>query len=147
MKTKSLLTLAALIGACSLTAFAQDAGGPPGQDDNGPGNHPGGAGGPGGPGGMRRPPLPLVVKALDTNNDGVIDADEIANATANLKKLDKNGDGKLSRDEYLGKPPTMNGRPPKGGQRGPGGQGGGDNQAGGPPPMDGGAGGPPPADN
>jgi hypothetical protein len=123
MKTKSLLTLAAIFGALSLTAFAQDAGGPPGQ---------------GGQGGMmRRPPIPLIVKALDTNGDGVIDADEIANASANLKKLDKNGDGKLTRDEYLGKPPMMgNRRPPMDGQ-------GGDNQAGGPPPQDG-AGGPPP---
>jgi hypothetical protein len=76
-----------------------------------------------------RPPTPLIVKALDANGDGVIDASEIANASAALKTLDKNGDGKLTRDEYLGKPPT----PPQDG-----------NDAGGPPSDGGnGAGGPP----
>ena len=70
----------------------------------------------------KRPPLPLIIKALDANGDGVIDAGEIANAPAALKKLDKNGDGKLTRDEYLGKRPG----PPA--QDGPGG-----NNAGGPP--------------
>jgi hypothetical protein len=85
---------------------------------------------------MRRP-MPAIVTALDTNHDGVIDADEIANASAALKKLDKNGDGKLTRDEYLGKPPG--GRPPMGGPGGPGGpdgQGGGSQNDGpqGPPP-------------
>ena len=119
MKTKSLLTLAAMLGALSLTAFAQDAGGPPPE---------GGPGGPGGQGkggqGMRRMmPQPAIIKALDANNDGVIDADEIAGASAALKKLDKNGDGKLTRDEYLGKPPG-GGRPPMNGQGGPEGQGG-----------------------
>ena len=49
---------------------------------------------PGGPGGHRghRPPPPVIL-ALDTNHDGVIDADEIANAVAALKTLDKNKDG------------------------------------------------------
>ncbi len=51
-----------------------------------------------------RPPLEL---ALDANGDGVIDAGEIANASAALKKLDMNGDGKLTPDEY--RPP----RPPE----------------------------------
>jgi len=53
----------------------------------------------GGPGAGHRPPPPLE-SALDANGDGVIDADEIANASAALKKLDKNGDGKLTPDEY-----------------------------------------------
>ena len=79
-----------------------------------------------------RPPLPLIVKALDANGDGVIDASEIANAPAALKSLDANGDGQLTRDEYLGKRP---GPPP---QDGLGGQ-----NAGGPPP-DAGQAGPPP---
>lgn len=132
MKTKSLLTLAALLGALSFNAFAQDAGGPP---EGGPGGQGGrGPGGPGGGQGMRRMmPQPALVKAIDANNDGVIDADEIAGASAALKKLDKNGDGKLTRDEYMGKPPG--GRPPMNGQGGPEGQGGSNNDGPqGPPP-------------
>jgi hypothetical protein len=128
MKTKTmLLTLAAVAGGITCIALAQDAGGPPaGGNQAGPGM-----------GRHRQPPIPLIVKALDANGDGVIDADEIANAVAALKTLDKNGDGKLTRDEYLGKPPG----PPQGG-----------NGAGGPPPDGGmppqdGPGGPPPADN
>jgi hypothetical protein len=49
-----------------------------------------------------RPPQPAIVKALDVNGDGVIDATEIANAPAALKALDKNGDGKLTPDEFIG---------------------------------------------
>ncbi|MGO8696521.1 MAG: EF-hand domain-containing protein [Limisphaerales bacterium] len=67
----------------------------------------------------QKPPMPLIVTALDVNGDGVIDASEIANASAVLLKLDKNGDGKLTRDEYLGPragrppgPPPGNGGPP-----------------------------------
>jgi hypothetical protein len=111
MKTKMLLTLVAALGVLSLNAFAQDAGGPPE-------GAPGGQGGPG-KGGKR--PMPPLISALDANHDGVIDADEIAGASAALKKLDKNGDGKLSRDEYMGKPPMGGGgRPPMGGQGGQG---------------------------
>lgn len=50
---------------------------------------------PKGPGHPRNP----LIAALDVNGDGVIDAQEIANASAALKTLDKNGDGKLTRDE------------------------------------------------
>jgi hypothetical protein len=57
-------------------------------------------GGPGGPGGQR--PTPLIVRALDADGDGILSAEEIANAPAVLKALDKNGDGKLTPDEYLG---------------------------------------------
>ena len=46
--------------------------------------------------GVRLSPL---FAALDTNGDGVIDANEIANAAEALKKLDKNHDGKLTPDE------------------------------------------------
>jgi hypothetical protein len=70
-----------------------------------------------------RPPTPLIIKALDANGDGVIDASEIANAPAALKTLDKNNDGQLTRDEYLGRRP---GPPPHDGNGG--------NDAGGPPP-------------
>ena len=68
----------------------------------------------GGPGGQRPPP-PLIA-ALDANHDGVIDADEIANAPAALKKLDKNGDGKLTQDEL--RPPRPEGGPERGGPAG-----------------------------
>ncbi len=91
----------------------------------------------------KRPPLPPVVKVLDTNGDGIIDANEMANAPAALKTLDKNGDGKLTPDEYLPpRPPSPDGGfaagpPPDGGPPG------------GPPPdgawsQDGPPGGPPP---
>jgi hypothetical protein len=58
--------------------------------------------------------LPLL-GALDANHDGVIDADEIKNASAVLLKLDKNGDGKLTRDEFIGRPPGRQDGPPPGG--------------------------------
>lgn len=59
-------------------------------------------------GGARMNPL---FAALDANGDGVIDAEELANAPAALKKLDRNGDGKLTEDEA---------RPAFGGRGGPG---------------------------
>ena len=71
------------------------------------------------------PPQPLIVKALDANGDGTIEATEIANASAALATLDMNGDGQLTRDEYLGKrphPPQEGngaGGPPEDGQVGP----------------------------
>ncbi|MGD0299896.1 MAG: hypothetical protein ABSE86_22615 [Bryobacteraceae bacterium] len=40
-----------------------------------------------------------VLMALDTDQDGIISASEIANAAAALLKLDKNGDNKLSAEE------------------------------------------------
>ena len=101
MKTKMKIMLALLtLGMLAFVASAQDNNdGPPG------GGGPGGQG-PGGPRGHHHPPpLPLVV-ALDVNHDGVIDAGEIANASAALKTLDKNGDGQLTTDEYLPKLPA-----------------------------------------
>lgn len=107
MKTtiKTLLVLLAL-SASALVVNAQDAGGPPPDG----GHH---QGGPGGPGGRRMPPSPLM-EALDANHDGVIDATEIANASAALKTLDKNGDGKLTQDELRPHRPDGQGRPPGG---------------------------------
>ncbi|HEX4263607.1 MAG TPA: EF-hand domain-containing protein [Verrucomicrobiae bacterium] len=93
--TKTMLAVLAL-SASALMVNAQDAGGPSPDDQRPPHQGPGG---PGGPGGMRRMPPSPVMEALDANHDGVIDADEIANASAALKKLDKNGDGKLTQDE------------------------------------------------
>ncbi|MDB6026615.1 MAG: hypothetical protein JWM68_2838, partial [Verrucomicrobiales bacterium] len=75
-----------------------------------------------GPGGQK-PSFPII-DALDTNKNHVIDADEIANATANLKKLDKNGDGKLTPDEYMPKRPSGSGSSGGSEQRGQGGPGG-----------------------
>src|SRR5271154_5380195 len=87
--------------------------------------HPGGTNAP--PPGAPKHPTPPIVKALDANGDGIIDADEIANAPAALKTLDKNGDGVLTMDELLG--PRPHGGP------------------GGPPPGGDAVGGPPPDDN
>jgi len=58
--------------------------------------------GPGGPGPGGIPP---VIGALDANSDKTISADEIANASAALKKLDKNGDGALQKEETRPEPP------------------------------------------
>jgi phosphatidylethanolamine-binding protein (PEBP) family uncharacterized protein len=78
----------------------------------------GGGGGPemrppgGGGGGQRPDPLLL---ALDSNEDGYIDAEELEDAEKRLKTLDRNGDGQLDREEATG-------RPPGGGNRGGGGE-------------------------
>ncbi len=73
----------------------------------------------GGPNGKNHPPLPPIIAALDANHDGVIDADELANAPAALKTLDKNGDGQLTPDEF--RPPGKGGPGGHPGGRGPGG--------------------------
>jgi hypothetical protein len=91
MKTKTKLTLALLtLGVSAFVAGAQPNGGPPMK-------------------GHCPPPLPLIT-AVDIDRNGVIDSNEIANASAALLTLDKNGDGQLTADEYL--PP----RPPQAGQ-------------------------------
>lgn len=105
MKTKMTMTLVAALGAFVLAVNAQDAGSPPPGGDQG------------GPGKNGRRPTPAIIKALDANHDGVIDADEIANASAALKTLDKNGDGKLTVDEFMGPRPQGKGKPP--GEGGP----------------------------
>ncbi len=84
-----------------------------GRTPGGPGAE---GGGPGGPGGQR--PTPLIIRALDVDGDGILSAEEIANAPAILKTLDKNGDGKLTPDEYLGgRPGGGAGAAPRGGGR------------------------------
>ncbi len=95
-------------------------GGPEGGPQDGPhdGPPPGdGPRGPGGPGRHKRP-VPPIVAALDTNGDGIISADEIANASASLLKLDKNGDGQLTIDELRPPRPPQDGGP--GEDHGPG---------------------------
>ena len=52
------------------------------------------------------PPSPLF-DALDTNHDGVISADEIANAPESLKKLDKAGSGQIKREDLQRMPPPV----------------------------------------
>jgi EF hand domain-containing protein len=107
MKTtmKAILVVVAF-GATALAVNAQDANGPQGwNNSNGPRGH-------------RPPPNPLFM-ALDVNHDGVIDADEIANASAELKTLDKNGDGVLTRDEVCPPPPQRADNSSNGGQNPP----------------------------
>ena len=85
---KHQIILMALLATSALATLAQDtdagvpAGNPPHRGCGGPGHRP--------------PPL---VAALDVNKDGVIDATELANASAVLAKLDKNGDGQITADE------------------------------------------------
>jgi len=88
MKTPAVV-LALAITVSVWTASAQESGRP-------------------GPRGERPPPSP-VVSALDLNNDGRVDADELAKATASLKKLDRNNDGQLSPEELR---PQLAGRGP-----------------------------------
>jgi EF hand len=110
-----VIALALGLPACSLLAQND---GPPA---DGPGNRP--------PGGHRHgPPMMPLIMALDANHDGVISADEIANAAVALKTLDKNGDGQLTKDEYMPHPPRRPGGPQDGAQEGP---------KDGPPPGDG----------
>jgi hypothetical protein len=63
--------------------------------------------------GHRPPPPPPVMLVLDANDDHVLDANEIANASAALRQLDKNGDGQLTDEEL--RPPCPEGRPENGG--------------------------------
>src|SRR5277367_1971688 len=110
MKIRHLAAIALAAGLAATAIIAQDdPSGPPAGDNSGP------PGGPprGGPGGRRRPPA--IVAALDANHDGIISADEIANAAKALLTLDKNGDGQITLDEALGFTPG----------KGPGGPGGG----------------------
>lgn len=68
---------------------------PPGR-----GRGPGGFGGPGGPGGPGRGPGGHpIVRVLDADQDHELSAGELANAPAALKALDTNGDGTISADE------------------------------------------------
>jgi hypothetical protein len=113
---KALMAIA-IFGMVATSLLAQEQPFPPEEGPGGPGPR-----GPGEPGmGGHRPPPPLI-GVLDANHDGVIDAAEIANASAALKQLDKNGDGELTPDE-LRPPRPERGQPgdgPRGGMRPPG---------------------------
>ncbi|HXJ74713.1 MAG TPA: hypothetical protein VNM37_17800, partial [Candidatus Dormibacteraeota bacterium] len=65
--------------------------------------------------GARSPTSPLTT-ALDANGDDTIDAWELENASALLRKLDRNGDGKLTPDELLPAPRENGGIGAPGGQ-------------------------------
>src|SRR5580693_7274452 len=106
MKMKHLTAVALAFGLPLVAAVAQDDGPPQGPPPDGANQGPPDGMPPqGGPRrGMHRPPPPIIT-ALDTNHDGVIDADEIANAPAALKTLDKDGTGQLTVRELMGPPP------------------------------------------
>ena len=114
MKMTALITALAF-GLGAATTLAQDTGGRPPRGDRPPPRE----GGPRGPGSFeregQRPPPPPIIAALDANHDGMIDATEIANASAALKSLDKNGDGQLTPEEL--RPPRPEFAPD--GARGP----------------------------
>lgn len=66
---------------------------------------------------------------VTVSHDGVISADEIANAPAALKTLDKNNDGQLTQDELRPAPSMQNGGPANGDRPAPP-----DGEPAGPPP-------------
>jgi EF hand len=115
MKMKQLTAIALMLGLPLAGAFAQQDGTPPGPPDGMPPQD-------GPPMRMHRMPPPIIA-ALDTNHDGIIDADEIANASAALRTLDKNGTGKLTLMDLMGPPPRRMGGG-MGGGMGPGPDGG-----------------------
>ena len=55
---------------------------------------------------------------LDTNNDGILDAAEIAAAPQSLAKLDKDGDGQITAEEIRAAMPMRRGGPDGGGRGG-----------------------------
>jgi len=63
------------------------------------------------------PPPPPLMMALDTNRDGELSADELAEAPAALKKLDKDNSGTLTREELRPKFPPGHGGPEGRGER------------------------------
>ena len=98
MKTMTKAALAMLaLGASTWVAVAQPFGGP----------------------GARGAQSPIFL-ALDTNHDGVIDANEIANAPAALRTLLKDGSTNLTAEDLFGPPQRMGGRGGRGGFAGPG---------------------------
>jgi hypothetical protein len=128
---RSLLALACvgLIALGVIVCQAQPAGGPPEGGQGGPGgqNSKGGKAGKAGKSGQnghqrsQHPMVGPILKVLDTNGDGELSAEEIANAPRSLLKLDKNGDGKLDKDDLRPPPPPDGQHGQGGGQGGPSG--------------------------
>jgi len=117
MNTRRLMAIALTLSLPAAGLLAQNDGPPP--------QNPSSPSAPGRPGPRRgfRPPPPLIA-VLDANHDGIISADEIANASKSLLTLDKNGDGQLTQDElrpHRPPPPRaegdgqQDGSPPQGG--------------------------------
>ncbi|EIP98269.1 hypothetical protein OpiT1DRAFT_02722 [Opitutaceae bacterium TAV1] len=65
-------------------------------------------------GGPPPPRVNPILALFDADKDGVLSAEEIANASAVLKALDKNGDGQLTADEFPAPPPRGPGKPGRG---------------------------------
>ena len=100
MKNIRVVLFVSTVSLAAAILYAQE-GPPPGDRPDGPPRH-----------GRHHPPPPPVMEVLDANHDGVIDAEEIANASKALLKLDKNGDGKLTFEEV--RPPFPPPPPPDG---------------------------------
>ncbi len=61
-----------------------------------------------------RPRSNPIAAALDTDHNGILSADEIANSPAALRTLDRDGDGQLTADEL--RPMRREGGPERGSQ-------------------------------
>lgn len=121
MRTATVCSLVALM-AMSVTAFGQEDGVQPpegdrpereGQQQRERGDRDGERPDPRAPGrrGFRPGGSPLLMRALDSNRDGELSAEEVSQAVAALKKLDKNEDGVIDREELRPRPPFGEGRP------------------------------------
>lgn len=91
MKTRTLLlTLAAGLSAGTLFAQQQEAPQPPDRPDGPPQHAPLG--------------MMALVRAVDTDHDGILSGAEMAAAPESLKALDQDSDGALSPREYFAPP-------------------------------------------
>jgi hypothetical protein len=97
MKMHNIALVALTLGLGAFTLLAQDEPAAPGGPLGAGGEFHGPRGGP-------PPPGPILI-VLDVNEDGTLDATEIANASTALLKLDKNGDGILTLEELRPPPP------------------------------------------
>lgn len=70
------------------------------QGNDGPGQHERHKEGPDGKRHRGGPPRMGLLGLIDTNRDGTLSADEIADSPTALKQLDKNDDGEVTREEF-----------------------------------------------